>query len=533
MIIRCPGCRKRYRLDDSKRATFERQPRRCPRCGDLLEIVDENTPADQEGIVVEEITTGRHDQQPERIGPYIVESLLGKGGMGSVYKAWEESLHRHVAVKVLAPAVAEDGDSRRRFLIEARALAKLVHPNITQIYSADEEGNLPYFAMEFIVGRSTEQMLKQDGPLSVAESLRIVRGVCRGLEHAQEKGIIHRDIKPGNILLAEDGQVKITDFGIAKVSSEDQALTKTGMMVGTPAYISPEQAKGDELDFRSDIYSLGVTFYEFLLGRPPFTAGSNMTVIVKHISEPVQFPLRPDATPLPPPLTGIIRKMLAKDPARRYLSYEHLLNDLDDFERKSAGERQEANSESAEVARLTGMTSVYQPVVEDAEKLRSRNRTRFMVVGGLLLAVGIGAWQWFDAMSRAVPPRPVPEFRSQPAAAAATTPAEPTAGSVVEPQALEELPRAETNVLVEQLSDTEYRIFGTVRNTAAESLGRLLVTVSVIDEFEEVVATKTSGTDPERILPGETARFSTLFRDIDSFDRYQLTVQGVAGSPSR
>ena len=530
MIVFCSACEKKYKLDDSKRRAFEEKPARCPECDLALQIEPgealEKTLVGLTAAASKSAAVEGKDKLPASIGPYVVDSLLGRGGMGCVYKAWDESLRRHVAVKVLAPNYCEDKHYRRRFLTEARALAKLVHPNITQIYSADEEGNQPYFAMEYIVGQSTEQLLAEKGTFDVSEALRIVKQVCLGLNHAQQKGITHRDIKPANILLSDENEVKITDFGIAKVMDDDKSLTKTGMMIGTPAYISPEQAKGDELDFRSDIYSLGVTLYEYLLGRPPFVAGSNMTVIVKHISEVVQFPVLPNVAPIPPPLTGVIRKMLAKNPTRRYLSYEQLLNDLNDFEQKSLDERKQQATAVNEASRLTGMTTVYQPVVAAAEEQRAANVKKMLLLLTLAVLAGLAYWQWPGQGQSSAINNEVAAANSKPEIRVNQS-AIPSIREAEQSLPVAEVTAAETNVLVEQIGEDGYRIFGTVRNSSNAAMHNILVTVTVIDDFQEELQKKTSSTDPGRILPGEAARFSTLFQGINSLDQYRVRVDAA------
>src|SRR5882672_1352730 len=183
---------------------------------------------------------------PERFGPYHVEEMIGAGGMGVVYLALDEALQRRVALKTLLPALAADPEFVARFKREAQSAAALNHPNITQIYSIGQEGTVPFFAMELIHGRSLEALVKERGALPAAEATGYVVQAAKGLRHAAQKKLIHRDVKPSNLMLAEDGVVKITDFGLAKAAKSDTQLTATGQVLGSPGYISPEQAQGGE-----------------------------------------------------------------------------------------------------------------------------------------------------------------------------------------------------------------------------------------------------------------------------------------------
>ena len=258
---------------------------------------------------------------------YSLDREIGRGGMGIVYQARDRRLKRHVAVKLLPPELAFRPEIRSRFLKEAETAAGLSHPNIVPIYSVDERDGLVYFVMACIDGETLGQRMQARGPLPPAEVRRILSEVSDALAYAHMRGVVHRDIKPDNILLDRDsGRPMVTDFGIARAvtDSGDSRLTATGMAIGTPAYMSPEQSAGErDVDGRSDLYSLGVVGYQMLCGVPPFTAGSTPALLVKHLSErPVPIgERRPDT---PPDLAEAVMRLLAKDPADRYATASDL-----------------------------------------------------------------------------------------------------------------------------------------------------------------------------------------------------------------
>jgi serine/threonine protein kinase len=226
-----------------------------------------------------------------RLGPYEVLEWIGRGGMGVVFKALDERLNRIVAVKVLAPALAGDDVARRRFLREAQAAAAVCHEHVVTIHAVDEVAGHPYLVMQLVVGESLHAKLDRHGPLAVEEILRIGVQVASGLAAAHAQGLVHRDIKPANLLLENGvGRVKITDFGLAR-AVDDASLTTTGTIAGTPQYMSPEQARGEPVDHRTDLFSLGSVLYATCTGRPPFRADSSLGVLRKVSDEPPQ-PIR-------------------------------------------------------------------------------------------------------------------------------------------------------------------------------------------------------------------------------------------------
>jgi hypothetical protein len=269
-----------------------------------------------------------------RIGHYEVLEVLGQGGFGVVFRAFDEVLQRVVAVKVLAPVLATLSRARKRFLREARSSAAVRHENIVQVYAV-EERPLPYLVMEFIPGETLQERLDRAGPLEVPEVLRIGRQIAEGLASAHATGLIHRDIKPANVLIESGPQqrVKITDFGLAR-AADDASLTHSGVVAGTPSYMSPEQARGDALDHRADLFSLGSVLYALCTGRPPFRASGTMAVL-KRVCEEDPRPIRQLIPEVPEWLCRIVEKLLAKEPRQRFQSAREVANLLADRGSKS------------------------------------------------------------------------------------------------------------------------------------------------------------------------------------------------------
>ena len=260
----------------------------------------------------------------ENVGPYRVVEQLGRGGMATVFKAYHASLDRYVAIKVLHPAFREDANFLARFQREARIVAKLDHPNIVPVYDFAEHRGHPFLVMRFIEGETLKAYLKRGKP-SADEVSRVIEAVGGALVYAHEQKILHRDIKPSNVILTPKGQIYLTDFGLARIAEVGESTLSRDMMVGTPQYISPEQASGEtKLDARTDIYSLGVVLYELLVGRVPFQADTPYAVVHDHIFTPLPLPrsIEPD---LPEALERVLLKALAKDPDDRFQSVEEML----------------------------------------------------------------------------------------------------------------------------------------------------------------------------------------------------------------
>jgi len=275
----------------------------------------------------------------DKLGEYQLLEMLGEGGMGAVYRARQESLARDVAVKILPERLTQNPRFVQRFYREARSAAGLVHPNVVQIYSLgqDEERGVHYFAMEYVRGKDLSQLIKSGVRFSIDQALTIVLQVAEALSAAAEAGIVHRDIKPANIMLTAKGQVKVMDFGLAKMVQHDSLeVTEAGTVVGTANYMSPEQGMGKELDFRTDAYSLGVVFYEMVAGRTPFKADDPSAVIYMHVYEEPKRPSQYNPK-VPPSIDRLILRMMAKEPKDRFASPDQLLTELRKLKRALAG----------------------------------------------------------------------------------------------------------------------------------------------------------------------------------------------------
>ena len=261
-----------------------------------------------------------------RLGPYQIEAEIGRGGMGYVYRAVQPSLGRTVAVKTLLPQLVADEEFIERFLREARATAKLSHPGIVTIHDVGEQDGIYYFAMEYLPGRTLEQIVRREGRLSPEAAVNYVGQIAAALGHAHSLGILHRDVKPSNVLVDQNDRAVLTDFGIAWAVS-DSRLTRTGIAVGSPEYMSPEQVEGGRHDQRSDLYALGVLFYQLLVGETPYHGETPMSVAFQHVNGPVRSPAQANPA-VPVFIDAIVRKLLAKDPKRRYACAGDLLEAL-------------------------------------------------------------------------------------------------------------------------------------------------------------------------------------------------------------
>jgi eukaryotic-like serine/threonine-protein kinase len=291
-----------------------------PKLAETQQIGDEEAAEDRANL--EQALTfltppGRSDSLG-RIGHYEVLEILGRGGFGIVFRAYDEMLQRIVAVKVLSPQLATTSPARKRFLREARTSAQVRHENVVQVYEVGDQP-LPYLVMELVPGESLQQLLDRVGPLDVLEVLQIGRQIAEGLSAAHATDLIHRDIKPGNVLLEGGHQkIKITDFGLAR-AADDASITQSGIVAGTPMYMAPEQAKGDRIDQRADLFSLGSVLYQMVAGRPPFRANSTVAVL-KRVAEDTARPIREITPETPQWLCDIIAKLHAKSPDDRFQS---------------------------------------------------------------------------------------------------------------------------------------------------------------------------------------------------------------------
>ena len=270
---------------------------------------------------------GDQNWLPESIGKYKILQIVGMGGMGVIYKAVQEPLNRVVALKVLPPQFCNNDEVARRFEIEAKAISLLQHQNIVNIYEYGSEEGYRFFAMQYVDGENLSVAIHHKKTMALSAVIDYAKQICRGLRYAHSQNVIHRDIKPSNILIDKEGVARLTDFGIAKIFSMDN-ITMTGITVGTPEYMSPEQAEGNQVDAQTDIYSLGVVMYEMLVKKPPFNANNPIAIAYKHVHE---MPLPPSVKrrDTPKRLELIILKALKKKKNERYGSVAEMLEHLD------------------------------------------------------------------------------------------------------------------------------------------------------------------------------------------------------------
>jgi serine/threonine protein kinase len=314
---------------------------------------------------------------PEKIGRYIVKSELGRGGMATVYRCFDPSFNREVAIKVLPREMLHDPQFRSRFEREIKMVAALEHPVIVPVYDVGEEDGQPYFVMRYMTGGSLSDLIEK-GKTPIDDTAHIIEKIAQGLAYSHRKGIVHRDLKPDNILFDENGNPFISDFGIAKLTESSGGLTGSGV-IGTPAYMSPEQAQGGEIDGRSDVYGLGVIVYQMLSGQQPYSADTPMGVVVKHITEPV-----PDILNLipevPADMDAIIKTAMAKDKTKRYESTIDLAKALNLVAFGNEGNL--AFSTNTNLKKRLGSSSTMQ--------LSRGGRTGIFVAGGVLILAVIG-----------------------------------------------------------------------------------------------------------------------------------------------
>jgi eukaryotic-like serine/threonine-protein kinase len=263
------------------------------------------------------------------IGGYSIEEVIGTGGMGTVYKAQDVKLRRTVALKILAPRLTEDAEFVARFEREVTAVGSLSHPNIVAALSSGRDEDRPYMVMEYVAGQSLGKILRESGRLPERRALEIARDVARALDHAHSRGVVHRDVKPDNVIVATNGVAKLTDFGLAKLLREDHRLTQTGIALGTPHYISPEQVSASRyIDHRADQYSLGAVLFHMLAGQVPFDGPTNNDIMLRHLEDELHDPC--DLAPgVSVGSVRIIYKLMAKKSANRYDATSLLVEDID------------------------------------------------------------------------------------------------------------------------------------------------------------------------------------------------------------
>src|SRR5215208_249921 len=321
-------------------------------------------------------------------GRYRIIRRLGSGGMADVYCAEDLQLGRRVALKLLYRRFAEDEEFVERFRREASSAAGLQHPNVVAVFDRGEFDGTYYIAMEFLEGRSLKQLVRQEGALDPDRAIDLVIQILKAARFAHRRGIVHRDIKPHNVIVDDEGRAKVTDFGIARAGASD--MTETGSIMGTAQYLSPEQAQGQPVSPRSDLYSIGVMLYELLTGRVPFEAESPVTIALKHVSEPPIPPAELNPA-IPPALEAVVLRALEKDPARRYADADEFAAALMDArERPTVVEK-----------RVAAYPMPADPFVDEE---RDRSRWWLWLVGLLLLAaLAIGAYLLLAPEKKPVP----------------------------------------------------------------------------------------------------------------------------------
>ena len=319
----------------------------------------------------------------QRLGDrYDLEELVGGGGMSRVYRARDVVLERDVAVKVLHEQFSRDPEYVERFRREARAIARLSHPNIVTVIDRGEVDGRQYIVFEHVPGETLKELIAREGQLPVEQALSLAHQVGRALAFAHEAGLVHRDIKPQNVLVDPDGAAKVTDFGIARTLDLDEALTETGTVLGTSHYLAPEQASGEQVDERSDQYSLGVVLYELLTGEVPYPGPNAMAVAMRHLRDPIPS-VRAKRLDVSPRVDAIVARAMAKRPRDRFPSMEAMLAALE----ASLAEERNVRARSAE-----GDTAVLPPIPAAPDQpvgATPRPRPRWRVLAALLVAAGV------------------------------------------------------------------------------------------------------------------------------------------------
>src|SRR5215468_1265427 len=270
-------------------------------------------------------------------GRYEIRERLGTGGMGSVYRARDRELDRSVAIKVIRPELAEQSDILRRFKQELILARQVTHKNVIRIFDLGEDAGIKFITMEYVEGQSLKSMMDERGKLSYEESAGIIQQVCLALEAAHAEGVVHRDLKPQNIMVDKQGKVLVMDFGIAR-SAGVAGMTMTGALVGTPEYMSPEQVRGDHVDARSDLFSLGIIYYELLTGKKPYSGGTAESVMFRRTVERARPPLEMDPQ-MPRFLSEIVAKCLEKDVADRYQTAREIWDNIERWKQGASGSR--------------------------------------------------------------------------------------------------------------------------------------------------------------------------------------------------
>jgi len=320
--------------------------------------------------------------------------MIGSGGMSTVYKAFDETLERDVALKIMHTAVSQDPSSLERFRREARTVAQLSHPHVVMVIDAGEDEGQPYIVFEHVHGETLKDRIRRDGALPVSEAVAYAIEIGRALQAAHERGLVHRDVKPQNVLLDEEGRAKVTDFGIAS-GLEFEQLTGTGRVIGTTDYVSPEQAMGEPVTGQSDVYSLGIVLFEMLVGEVPFKADSAVSIAMKHVREglPDVQRRRPEVSAA---LASVVERATAKELRNRYATMGDFVGDLEEVLTYEAARSGEATGEA---------TAVLQALPAEAARRGMRGRRWAMAATYVVIAVAVafGAALLFDSNDESPP----------------------------------------------------------------------------------------------------------------------------------
>jgi serine/threonine protein kinase len=342
------------------------------------------------------ITRDEEKGEPLRIGAYEIIGKIGDGGLGTVYKARQISMSRDVALKVLHKKWLTDEEFKKRFLLEARLAGRLSHQNLIQVYDVGRDRGIYYFSMEFVDGETVEDQIERDGPLETVRAIDIVIQVLRAITYIKRFDIVHRDIKPGNIMMTRSALVKLGDFGFVK-SKLDPVIATEGEVLGTPDYISPEQAMGmDNIDWRSDQYSLGCTLYHMLTGKPPYE-GSGSSVMRQHIKSDLPDP-RTINPKIPDTVIQILERMMAKDPNDRYIDTDKFFEDLElvkmgqvpSSERLDAGKSTIIRAFKIEQVRAARAKTEVELLREEVQRLR-KYMMASLIAAGVMAVIAMAA----------------------------------------------------------------------------------------------------------------------------------------------
>jgi serine/threonine-protein kinase len=450
---------------------------------------------------------------------YHIESLLGQGGMSTVYKATDPNLRREVAIKIIHPHLSRDPEFVRRFEQEAASIAQLRHPNIIQIYDFNHDDKVYYIVLEYIDGQDLKQRLKSSSDtgriFNVKEAISIMASICDAVAYAHERGMIHRDLKPANVMLSARNQPVLTDFGVAKLL-DGLDHTATGAIVGTAKYMSPEQAKGERPDERSDIYSLGVMLYEMIAGRPPFDGDTTVAVLMKHVNEPVPD-IRQLHRNLPEEVVRILNKALAKDKRDRYQTAFQMavaLKSVQEFPAR-VGDTDEAARTTVASVRLQDITGapLTATLPPPAAVPKSGSKLPLMIGGvamALLALLGIGAFAFFSLAD--------PQDSSAETGTTVTEASPPTAASALEAEPVTREPEA-SQPTVEPVGTSE-------TEPTTEPQAEIQPETAEVEPVKTEVETATSGREGMVRVPG-----STYAVGVDTGTRDHAELQQVELAP--